>query len=152
MTSNPFAKGPNSLMAPEWTLDNDIYGIPNRYIAIGQGDETTEALSATATNTNPLSPFSYANRGNRWITQVETGVEAVDLAALTAYAKRQLSNATRVNQAIDVKHMLLPDVTINSVVHFVHAEAEVDTMFTVLKTTVNFDPLELAASQLQEVL
>ena len=151
MTSNPFEKGPNSLMASDWTLDEDIYGIPNRYVAIGQGDGTTEALVATATNTNPLSPFSYANRG-RWITQVETGVEAVDVAALLAHAKRRLSSLTSVNQAIDVRHMLLPDVTINSVVRFVHAEAEVDTLFTVLKTTVNLDPLALAASSLQEVL
>jgi hypothetical protein len=151
ISANPFQKGITSLMAPEWTLDEDIYGIPNRYVVVGQGSEDTPPLVATAENINPASPFSYANRG-RWITQVETGVEAVDQAALDQYARRQLSNATSVNQAIDVRHMLLPEVTINSVVRFVHPEAGVDSLFTVLKTTVTFDPLELAASSLQEVL
>lgn len=131
----PFSNGPLSLMDPAWVHDRDIYSIPNRYFLVSQGDGTTAALTATATNVNPDSPFSYPSRG-RWITAVEVGVEAVDQAALDALAAGKLSRVSSVTNQIEVSHVFLPDLHMNSVVRFVNPDAELDTYCYVIHTTV----------------
>jgi hypothetical protein len=146
----PFSVSETSLMTPEWTRDRDIYSIPNRYVVIGQGDGTTEALVAEAVNDDPLSPFSVTSRG-RAITVVETGVEAVDQAALDAIAARRLSAATSRTTSITVKHAFLPDLTINAVVRFVNPDAGLDIRCTVLHTKIPFHPTTLCESLMNVV-
>lgn len=146
----PFdASGP-SIMSPDWQRERDIYSIPNRFVAIGQGDSETPAMTAYAVNTDSASPFSYPARG-RWITQVETGVEAVDQAALNAYAARKLKIATSVSSTITVQHPILPDLRVNDAVNFVNPEAHLRTKCTVTKTSIPFDPLGLAETEFLEV-
>ena len=146
----PFSYGPSSLMAPEWTRDLDIYAIPNRWVAISQGDGEREGMVAVATNEDPASPFSYPSRG-RWITQVEHGVEAVDEGALQARARRSLENATSTTVGVTASHLYLPDVQINSVVHFRNELADgLDSRMSVLNTTVPFDPLALCKTEFRE--
>lgn len=147
----PFSKGPSSLMSPDWTRDRDIYSVPNRYVAVGQGDETTEALVAVATNTDPASPFSYPNRG-RWITRVMTGIEAVDLAALELSARRGLGQASSITSGISASHLYLPDLVINSTVRFVNPDADLDMICVVNNTSIKLDPAELCTSELREVV
>ena len=146
----PFSYGESSLMSPEWSRDLDIYAVPNRWVSITQGDSENEALVATATNEDPISPFSYQARG-RWITQVETAVEAVDEAALLAHAERKLDNATSSTVGIQASHLFLPYLHINSVVRFKNKLADnLDMFASVLNTTVPFDPLELCESEFRE--
>lgn len=146
----PFSYGESSLMAPNWTRDLDIYAIPNRWVSITQGDANEEALVAVATNEDPNSPFSYQSRG-RWITQVETGVEAVDEGSLQAHADRALGTATSTTVGIVAEHLFLPDLTINSVVHFLNEKADdLDMRASVLNTTVPFDPLALCKTEFRE--
>lgn len=148
----PFTYGETALMDPDWSRERDIYGVPNRYVVIAQGDGSTAALTATATNVDPTSPFSYPSRGNRWITQVETNVEAVDAAALLAYATRQLSAATSVAGSIKAKHLYLPNLLVNTVIQFINPDAGLDILCTVKQTDVPLDPTGLCASTLREVL
>lgn len=147
----PFSKGETSLMDPDWTRDRDFYGIPNRYVVVGVGDDTTEALTAVATNVDPNSPFSYPSRGNRWITSTEVGVEAVDQEALDLIAYRRLLAADSVSTSISVKHAFLPELLVNSTVMFTNPDAELSIVCSVLKTEIPFDPTGLCTSQLQEV-
>lgn len=146
---DPFNTADGSLMAPDWTRDRDIYSVPNRYVAVGQGSEDEPALTGVATNTDEDSPYSYPSRG-RWITEVATGVEAIDEAALEAYATRMLANATSVTSAIEFKHLFLPDLLINTVIRFRHDD--IDLLCSVGNTSIEFDPLALSSTRVREVI
>lgn len=146
----PFSDGPQSLMAPEWTRDRDIYSIPNRYLVVGQGDGTTAALTSLATNTDPNSPYSYPSRG-RWITEVAIGVEAVDQSALDTIARARLSSATSITNQITLQHIFLPDLHVNSVVHFVNPGSGLDLYCYVVHTTIPMDPLKLCTTVMRVV-
>jgi hypothetical protein len=70
--------GERSIYSPEWKQDRDVWGVPNKVIAIqSRTDADVPPLSGVATNENPDSPFSYSSRG-RWITP-EDGPLSVDV-------------------------------------------------------------------------
>lgn len=146
----PFTNSEDSLMSPEWSRDRDIYSVPNRYVVVSQGSGIDEAFTSVATNVDPTSPFSYPSRG-RWITTVETGVEAVSLEDLDAIAKRRLDAATAVTSTISAEHVFLPDLRINSIIRFTNEEAGLDMRCSVVKTEVPFDPDSLCKTELREV-
>jgi hypothetical protein len=146
----PFEVGATSLWAPEWTADEDIYAVPNRVVAVSQGDGDTAALTSTATNTDPLSPYSSVSRG-RWITLVETGVEAVDQAALDTYAARRLTEVTSVTSTLTIKHAPLPGLNVNDVVRVVNPAAEIDSLAVVRQTMIPLSCTAMAESTLVEV-
>ena len=149
----PFSRGPRSLMAPDWSRERDVWSVPNRYVAVSQGDGETEGLVATASNTDPDSPFSFQSRG-RWVTQIEEGVEATSLAALQGYADRKLA-AAGASSKIDVHHAYLPDLLINSTVRFRYdhpGQGALDMLCTVSNTEVALDPVALCRSTLREVV
>lgn len=145
----PFREGPTALFSDEWKHDQDIYAVPNRYVAIGSGDEDEEAPVAVATNTNPDSPFSYQSRG-RWITETEDGVEAVDQDALDAYAQRQLDAREQVASKMEIEHVFLADMLVNSVIRFSAGDQQ-NVLATVTNIKVPLDPLALTASNIREV-
>jgi hypothetical protein len=148
---SPFVKGDTSLMAPDWTKDQDIYSIPNRYVAISQGGGDAEALVAVETNTDPSSPFSYPSRG-RWITRVVTGVEATSQADLQARAKMGLAQASSVTSGIAIQHLYLPDLQLNTTIRFVNPDADLDLLCYVTKTSLTFDPTSYCKSEIREAV
>lgn len=143
-------EGPRSVAYEEWTIDHDIYSIPNRMIAIAQGSGESPALSATVTNEDPDSPFSYQSRG-RWITVVDSGVEAADDEALLSYAKRRMTMLSSVATEVFIEHPFLPLLTNNAVVRFANRAAGVDGLFLVLETEMKFDPLARWSSRMERV-
>jgi hypothetical protein len=100
---------------------------------------------------DPASPYSYENRGNRWITQTEVGVEVAGQNDLDLYVVRKLVTATSVTSAMKVSHIFLPDLLVNSVVRFTNPDAGLDTTASVLNTTIPFDPIALCTTTLREV-
>lgn len=151
--SAPFSRGSRSLMAPDWTRERDVWTVPNRYVAVSQGDGEEEGLVATATNVDPSSPYSYPSRG-RWVTQVEEGVEATSLASLQAHAQRRLLAAAGVSSKIEVHHAYLPDLLVNSTIRFQYEQglSSLDMLCTVQNTQVPLDPTALCKSTLREVI
>lgn len=147
---DPFSKSIKSLMFPDWESDNDIYSIPNRYVAIGRGTADTEAPVGVAVNNDPASPYSFASRG-RWITEVVTGVEAASQDDLDEIAARGLADATSVSQTVSISHAYLPDLHVNDVVRFSNPDAEVDVLATIVMTEIVFDPLALCRSELRAI-
>lgn len=145
----PFTQ--SGVMSPDWKVTRDIYAVPNRFVAIGQGTDATAALVGTATNTDPASPYSYTSRG-RWVTTVATGVAAVDQAAIDTYAQRHLQSATQITSTFAMQHLTLPGLQVNDVVQVINTAAGIDVLCTVANTTVPFDPAALASSTLGEVL
>jgi hypothetical protein len=144
----PFIEGKTSVFDQAWTNDKDIYGVPNRMVAIGEGTEEVEAPVAVVENTDPASPFSYQNRG-RWITVVDTGVAAVDETALLGYAKRRMTNLTLVSSDVKIRHLYLPSLLVDNVVRF--TAGDVDRLCVVRKTEIVFNATALCATELREV-
>lgn len=146
----PFSVGDQSLMSSKWTLDKDFYSVPNRYVAISQGDGTTEAMVAVVTNEDPTSPFSYQSRG-RWITRTRTGVEAVSQEDLLTRARQGLAASMGITTKIAAEHLFLPELQINRTVEFYNEAAGLSIVCSVLGTTLPFNPTGLCKTDLREV-
>lgn len=146
-----FLDGDESIYSPDFVIDVDLFSIPNKFIAVGQGDATTAALVGVATNEDPNSPYSFANRG-RWIVDTATGVEAADQDVLDEYALRRLIELTSPTSSVDVQHAFVPDLTFNNAVRLRRVPAGVDARHVVTKTVISFDATALVKSTLQEVV
>ena len=149
----PLGDGINSVTAPDWKRTLDWYAIPNRWVAYAPGDEQVppgtpgNGRVGVATNENPLDPLSFVNRG-RWVTVTETDVDAVNL---DLYAQQKLDRARAVYGTFDITHAFLPELTLNSTIRFVNAEANLDVLCVVLETEIPLDPLALCRTTLMEV-
>jgi len=150
--------GAESIYSPDWSRDVDLYSIPNKVIAVAQGSGDEAPLSASVSNTDPVSPFSIAARG-RTVVQIVSGVETPDfsgladpaaatLAFLTDKARQVLVSASFVQAGVSVKCLPIPLELMDAVV-FAHSPAGIDARHTVRRATVplRFDgvmSLELA--------
>lgn len=139
-----------SIYTPDFTLDRDIYSIPNKVIAIAQGDANNNALVGVATNVDPKSPYSQPSRG-RWITSTVTGVEAQDQATIDAFAKRSLAQQTSVARVFQINHAPM-DWHLDDRVRFRRTTAGIDANCTVTKVSLDLDPTALAKTTITEVL
>lgn len=146
-----FLDGQNSIYSPDFVRDVDLFAIPNTVIAIGKGDGVAEALTSTAVNDDPGSPYSTVSRG-RTITKTLTGVEAADQTTLDDYARRRLIEATSPTSSVDVAHAPVPGLSFNTAVRLRRVPAGIDARHVITKTSLRFDPTALATSTLQEVI
>lgn len=153
--------GERSIYSPEWTRNKDTYKIPNRVVAVAQGDGETAPLSGTAENTDPDSPLSYPSRG-RWIVEVLDGVEVPDfsgevdpdaatIAFLEGKAYAYLIARSQVTATVEVDVLPIP-VELGDALIFESTPAGVNARHTVWATsmTLAFDaPMRL---ELREVV
>jgi len=144
-----FRHGEESLHVPDWARERDMSSVPNRFVAVGQGDDETEALVGVALNENPDSPFSFQSRG-RWITATEENVEAESQSVLDEYAARKLLDAMDPVSRIEVEHAVLP-LNRNELVEFV-PEDLVSRLATVQSMTFRFDLESDCSAEWREVL
>jgi hypothetical protein len=147
----PFVVGDRSVLSPEWTRDRDIYSIPNRYVAIGQGSGEAEAPVAVVTNTNVNSPFSYQARG-RWVTRVVTGIEAASEADLETRALMGLAQASSVTSGLSIQHRFLPDLKVNDVIRFHHPDAGLDLLCYVTRIETDLSADSLCRTEIREAI
>lgn len=143
--------GARSIYTPDLSIDRDIYDIPNRVIMTAQGSGESEGWTAVATNTNKDSPFSYNRRG-RWVTNVQLGVEATSENNLYNKAVTRLQQLSSTQATVEIRHAPVPGLRANQVVRLRRTPADLDTLFTVTKTGVDFDPTALARTTLTEVV
>lgn len=146
-----FVDGPGSIYQPDFTRDNDIWGIPNQVTLIGVGDGTTEALSSTQTNTNPLSPYSTVSRG-RVIGISESGIEAVDQATLDALCLKRLNDLTSPTASVEITHAPVPGLAINQAALFRRVIAGIDARHVVSRTALILSGKALASTTLRQVV
>lgn len=102
-----FVQGSDSIHFPEWSRDQDLSSVPNRFVCVGQGDDETPPLVGVAENTDPDSPFSFQARG-RWVTRTEEGVEAASQAVIDQLARRRLLDAMSPVEHVRARHALIP--------------------------------------------
>jgi hypothetical protein len=146
-----FIDGPESIYEPNFARDADIWSIPNRVTLVGVGDGTTAALTSTADNVDPLSPYSQPRRG-RVIGRTETGIEAVDQAALDAAAKTRLIELTSPTAGVEISHSPVPGLYINQAAKFRRQPAGIDARHVVSRTHLKLTGKALAVSTLREVV
>lgn len=154
--------GAKSIYTDVWSRDRDLYKVPNKVIAVQSGTGASAPLTGTATNTVtdtslPTYPFSYAARGNRWITKVVDGVEVPSgttpqmQAYLDAKARASLIASSSVQAAVKVKHLPIP-VRVSDVLRFANAPAGIDARHVLTSIDLEAHPLGLMSSTLQEVV
>lgn len=106
-----FAPSMKAIHTPQWAREQDAK-IPNKIICVSQESADAPAMTATAVNKDPTSPYSFQNQGV-WVSEVHTGVEAATQAALNTAAQRYL--ATAVFSATVKRSMLLTPLELNSI-------------------------------------
>lgn len=148
----PLQAGPQAMFKPEWSHDRDVYSIPNRLMAIEEGDGDIEGEAAIAVNMDPASPYSFQNRQGRWITEVIEGasVTAGD-GALQEWTERRLLQLTEVSSALSVEHLFLPDLRPNAVIRF--GAGDLDRVLTRVESTeITLDASAFVRTELREVV
>lgn len=127
-----FQDDANSIYAPDFTREHDTFSVPNEVVLIGTVEGEAPAPVASAVDTNPGSPYSFAARG-LVITHVEEGVDATSPAVLRALAARRLTELQRSTRTLQIAHLPVP-ITLGDVVdfrrqaHHIQARATVQTM------------------------
>ena len=122
-----FMDGETSIYQPKFSHKQDYFGKPNKVILISQGSGDTEALTATATNTDVTDPLAYGGiRGTRWVTVTEEGVDAASQTILNDLALRRLRSLAEVSSTYQLKHALVP-LDLNALVTFKNAMEGIDT-------------------------
>lgn len=148
--------GASSIYGDEWSRDLDMFGVPNKIIAVQSASGTAPALVGEYTNTDPASPFSYPSRG-RWIVETLDGVDtpqgtdAEVIAFLQAKARQSLIARSAVQATVTVKHLPVP-VRVSEVMRFANAPAGIDRRHVVTGLKLNASALGLMESELQEVI
>jgi hypothetical protein len=143
-----FEHGEASVHFPEWEREQDLSSVPNRFIAVGQGDEEEPPLVGVATNENPDSPFSYQARG-RWITATEEGVEADSQQVIDAHAAKKLRDLMDPVSRLTVRHAMV-DLEPNQLVEFT-PEDGLRRLATIQRMRVSFDPFTDVDAEWREV-
>ena len=111
-----FERGSRAIYRANWVKNQDIGNIPNRVILVSEGTGSDEALTGTAENNNPDSPYSYHNR-QYWLTHYESGIEAETPTVIQQLAERKLVELTTPSTTIDVEHMWL-DLKLHDKIRF----------------------------------
>lgn len=105
--------GAESVYESTWDRDRDVFGVPNRVIAVQAADGESEPLVGVAVNEDPASEFSFAARG-RWITRTLEAVEVPEGSAgsqqafLNERAQNTLIAASSVQATVNVRCLPLP--------------------------------------------
>lgn len=148
--------GESSIYSDTWSRDRDMFGVPNKVIAVQSASGDAPALVGVYTNEDPGSPFSYPSRG-RWITRTLDGVETPDgddlavVAFLESKAQQSLIAASAVQASIKVKHLPVP-LRVSDVMRFQNAPAGINKRHVVTNIELEAHALGLMSSTLQEVI
>lgn len=122
--SREFRAGEAAIHTPRWTREQDIASVPNKVVAVTTGTGPEPGMIAVAENTRDDSPYSYQNRGGRWVVAHYEGVEAVDQESLQSLADRYLWGASTPRGHLKVSHAVVP-VEVGDVVHFTSTNIDV---------------------------
>lgn len=143
-----FEKGDYAVHGPNITRTQDIASVPNRVIMTTSGSDDTPALRSVAENRDPDSPYSYENRGNRWVTKTYEGAEAADQESLDRQASRNLWNSSTPPAYYEVSHAVLP-VEAGEVVRLLHDD--IDALVQVNEYSIDMSPGSLMGGAWKEV-
>ena len=102
-----YRAAPDGITDPEIRIQTPTTEIPNRVVLVSTESDTTPALTAVATNSDPGSVWSTISRDST-ITRYEEGVEAATLQILQDKADRLLLEGNSAVVRHTYTHPLLP--------------------------------------------
>lgn len=102
-----FEDGPTAVHEDSLRRLENLSEVPNRFILVSLATLDAEALTAVAEDTTSAR-FSYAARGNRWITETETDIEVTSQAVLDAKCERMLAAAQSVAATGELRTAVIP--------------------------------------------
>lgn len=140
----------NSIYEDDFTVDRDIYSIPNRVVIVGNATEDDPPLVGVAENLDSDSEYSIPSRG-QVISYQEVGFEAANQTVIDDYARRRLVEKSQVSGTVPIRHAPLP-LDLNDAVRFRREPAGIDALCTVQAMTEPLSPLELTTTVLRMVV
>ena len=154
-----FREGDAAIHSAEWTIDRDVFSVPNVIVCVGTpgSDDTqrgqdvydagpTPAVVGVARNANPSDPLSTVNRGE--ITHVETGVKATSQDAIDKIAQRLLEEKSMPAASLVIDHLPI-NIRPGDVVEFVSQGLRMRG--TVQEMKIPLSPTALVTTTIKEV-
>ncbi|QKY80319.1 minor tail protein [Microbacterium phage Mercedes] len=150
--------GSQSIYTPDWNRDKDSFDVPNKVVAVqAAGGDDAAALVGQWTNEDASSPYSYQQRGGRWLThtldsvEVPEGTDAEVVAFLQNRARATLIQMSAVQATVKLEHLPIP-VRVGDVVRFANSKAGIDGRHVITRLQLDTHPLGMMSSTLQEVV
>ena len=144
-----FIDNSEGLYLPSFTQELDYYFVPNKVVLVVSNPEQTE-LTATATNEDASSPFSYQARG-RWIVDFRTEIEATSQSVLDDKAERILAEGMQLNEGIEYQHAYIP-LELHNAVTFKNSQLGISANYTIARQRTPLKAGELVRSSIRRVM
>jgi hypothetical protein len=154
-----FREGDAAIHSADWTIDRDIFSVPNVVVCVGtpgsddtqRGDDKygagpTPAVVGVARNDNPRDPLSTVNRGE--IVHVETGVKAASQAAINQVAQRILTEKAMPAASLVIEHLPI-NIRPGEVVEFISQGQRLRG--TVQEMKIPLSPTALVTTTIKEI-
>lgn len=154
-----FREGDSAIHSADWTIDRDIFSVPNVVVCVGVpgSDETqrgedkyyagpSPAAVGIAHNDNPRDPLSTVNRGE--VVHVETGVKATSQAAINQVAQRILTEKAMPAASLVIEHLPI-NIRPGEVVEFVSQGQRLRG--TVQEMKIPLSPTALVTTTIKEI-
>lgn len=154
-----FREGDSAIHSADWTIDRDVFSVPNVVICVGTpgSDDTqrgenkyaagpTPAVVGVARNDNPRDPLSTVNRGE--IMHVETGVKATSQAAINQIAQRILTEKAMPAASLVIEHLPI-NIRPGEVVEFISQGQRLRG--TVQEMKIPLSPTALVTTTIKEI-
>lgn len=154
-----FREGDSAIHSADWTIDRDIFSVPNVVVCVGTpgSDETqrgdnkygagpTPAAVGIARNDDPRDPLSTVNRGE--IMHVETGVKATSQAAINQVAQRILTEKAMPAASLVIEHLPI-NIRPGDVVEFISQGQRLRGVVQEMK--IPLSPTALVTTTIKEI-
>lgn len=154
-----FREGDAAIHSADWTIDRDIFSVPNVVVCVGtpgsddtqRGDDKygagpSPAVVGVARNDNPRDPLSTVNRGE--IVHVETGVKATSQAAINQVAQRILTEKAMPAASLVIEHLPI-NIRPGEVVEFMSQGQRLRG--TVQEMKIPLSPTALVTTTIKEI-
>jgi len=145
-----FREGEAAVHLPDMSHELDLFSIPNK-VVLATEDADEEPLIGIAMNIDPTSRLSYQGRG-RWITYVESGVEATSQEAIDGQAERVLAEQMQASETVVLRHVWLPAVTLNSVARAVSTDLFLDSRYAIVSQDMSLSAGSLCKTTVRRVV
>lgn len=154
-----FREGDTAIHSADWTIDRDLFAVPNVVICVGTpGSDDTKrgedryyagpspAVVGVARNDRKDDPLSTVNRGE--VVHVETGVKVTSQAAIDQWAARVLAEKSMPAATLVIEHLPV-NIRPGDVVEFVSQGQRLRG--TVQKMEIPLSPTALVKTEIKEI-
>lgn len=154
-----FREGDTAIHSAEWTIDRDLFAVPNVVVCVGTpGSDDTQrgadkyyagpspAVVGVVRNDSKADPLSTVNRGE--VVHVETGVKVTSQSAIDQWAARVLAEKSMPAATLVIEHLPV-NIRPGDVVEFVSQGQRLRG--TVQKMEVPLSPTALVKTEIKEI-